>query len=278
MGISNKLDLSVVICVSDDIRIEKTLESIKENCEVVVVLNQPSEEVINIINKYKNNDCFELNVYKLPEKNLGKARNIGTKHAKNEKVVFIDSDCIVTNGSLKKYDILLDNYLLVDGRVKYRDDSFQSKIISKVREQGIPGYALCPSMGINKKILEFSNGYFFDEDIKWVEDAELNDRLNGKIKIGVINEITCIHDNLTFKLDLTSAYRYGTGVKRAVKKNLYKPGPQPNWFLLKKISKEDLLASIYFIIWNGAYCLGYYTGKEQDNENIRTKRMGNKRS
>jgi len=274
----NKLNLSVVICVSDDVRIKKTLETIKENCEVVVVLNQPSEEVRNIVNNFKNNNFFELNIYEILEKNLSKARNVGTNLAKYDKVVFIDSDCEVITNTLQKYDILLDEFILVDGRVKYRDDTFQSKIISRVREIGIPGYALCPSMGLNKKILEFSNGYFFDEDIKWVEDTELNDRLKNKVKIGVINETTCIHDNLTFKLDLKSGFKYGTGVKRAVNKKIYEPGPEPNWFLLKQISKKSLLSALYFIIWNGVYCLGYYVEKEKKNENIRIKRMDNKRT
>ena len=274
----DKLNLSVVICVSDDVRIENTLESIKDICEVVVVLNKPSDEVKNIVNKYKNNSCYELNVIEIPEKNLSKARNVGTIFAKYDKVVFIDSDCIVVEGSLQKYNKLLDEFLLVDGKVKYRDDNFQSKIISKVREYGIPGYALCPSMGLNKKILEFSNGYFFDEDIKWVEDTELNDRVKNKIKIGTINEVTCIHDNLTFKLDLKSGYKYGTGVKKAVNKKIYKPGPEPNWFMFKDIAKENIFSGLYFVIWNGFYCLGYYTEKEIKNENIRIKRMGNKRT
>ncbi|MBQ9071929.1 MAG: glycosyltransferase family 2 protein [Bacilli bacterium] len=278
MNQNSKLELSVVICVSDDVRVDKTLKSIKDNCEVIIVLNQPTNEVKSIVTNYKNNGIYELNIYEISEKNLSKARNVGTNLAKYDKVVFFDSDCVITKGSLQIYNVLLDEFLLVDGKVKFRDDNFQSKIISKVREYGIPGYALCPSMGLNKKILEYSNGYFFDEDIKWVEDTELNDRVKNKIKIGRINQITCIHDNLTFKLDLKSGYKYGTGVRRAVNKKIYKPGPEPNWFLFKELAKENLISALYFVIWNGFYCLGYYTEKEKKNEDIRIKRMGNKRS
>ena len=41
-------------------------------------------------------------------------------------------------------------------------------------------------------------------------------------KVGIIDELTCVHDNLSFKQDLKSAYRYGTGVKIAAKKGLHK--------------------------------------------------------
>ena len=179
---NSKLDLSVVICVSDDIRIINTLKSINDNCEVIVVLNSPSIKVRQIVESFKNNNIYKLNIFEIPEKNLSKARNVGTNKASYDKVVYIDSDCIVTKNCLKIYCKLLDEFLLVDGKVKYLDDNFQSKIISRVREKGIPGYALCPSMGLNKKIIKYLNGYFFDEDIKWVEDTELNDRLRGQEK------------------------------------------------------------------------------------------------
>ena len=123
---------------------------------------------------------------------------------------------------------------------------------------GIPGYALCPSIGIHKDIIKLID-YYFDEEIKWIEDAELNRRCREKnIEVGLIRSVTCIHDNLSFKQDLRSAYRYGTGVKTAARKGLHENRPTANWNLIIPCFKENILSGFYCIIWNIVYCFGYY--------------------
>ena len=148
--------------------------------------------------------------------------------------------------------------MLVDGAVKFKSDTFSSSIISIQRSMGLPGFALCPSIGIRKDIKK-KIGYYFDEDIKWIEDSELNHRAKAKnIEIGVIKKLTCIHDNLTFKQDLKSAYRYGSGVKTAARKGLHKKRPTANWNLIIPCFKQKFLAGLYCILWNIVYCFGYY--------------------
>lgn len=253
-----KYKISVVICVADDIRIKNMLDSINDFCEVLVVLNGATDEVKRIVGEYRNNSKFILNMVEIEERNLSKARNIGMLKSKYKKVLFYDSDCIMTETALKNYDKYLDKYLLVDGCVKFKEDFFQSKIISVQRSMGLEGYALCPSIGINKKISKYID-YYFDEEIKWIEDSELNIRVHKeKIKIGFINELTCIHDNLTFRQDLKSAYRYGTGVKLAAKKGLHKKRPMANWNLIIPCMKKNILSGLYCLVWNLVYCYGYF--------------------
>lgn len=255
-----QLNISLVICVSDDIRIEKTLKSIDIYCEVVIVLNGVTEQVKAIVKSFRNTNKFNLVVVEIPEKNLSKSRNIGIETAKHDKVVFYDSDCILVKGALELFSESLECYSIVDGRVKFKNDNFQSKIISITREIGIPGYALCPAIGINKKIKNKIYGYFFDNDIYWIEDFEFNLRAKKThINIARIEELTCIHDNLTFKQDLKSAYRYGTGVRKAVKKGIYHRGPDANWNLIIPIMKKNILSGIYYIFWNIIYCIGFFT-------------------
>lgn len=254
-----KLDLSLVICVADDVRIKNVMDSIDYYCEVIVVLNGATKEVKDIIKQYLNSNLFHLVIIEIDERNLSKARNIAAESASNDKIVFYDSDCEITNGALQRFYEKLNHFFVVDGAVKFKADNFQSKVISVTREFGIPGYALCPAIGINKKIKNKINDYFFDEDICWVEDFEFNVRARkSKIDIGCIREITCIHDNLTFKQDLKSAYRYGTGVRRAVQKKLYKKGPDANWDIIIPIAKKNFLSGIYYVIWNIVYCMGYF--------------------
>ena len=253
-----ELKLSIVICVADDVRITKLFDSINYYCEVVVVLNGASDVVRHLIDTYDYENKFSLKVISINEKNLSKARNIGTKEAKYSKVVYYDSDTVIVGDALKIYSDYLEKYLIVDVKVKYLSDSFQSNIISFMRQLGLPGYALCPSMGINKKILSLVGNYYFDEDIKWIEDSELNFRVfKANIDIGFIDEITCIHDNLTFKQDLKSGFRYGTGAKAAVRKGLRKPGKRGNWFLLKDCFKFSFSTGVYCFIWNIFKCIGY---------------------
>ena len=253
-----KYMVSLVICVADDVRIKNMLDSIKEHCEVVVVINGGTNEVKDIVNSYKNSKKFDLKIIEIGERNLSKSRNIGMVNATYDKVIFYDSDCVMKKGAIKKYDEMLDKYLLVDGYVKFSDDNFQSKIVSVLRSMGIPGYALCPSIGIHKDIIKLI-GYYFDEEIKWIEDAELNKRCRDKnIEVGLIRSVTCIHDNLSFKQDLRSAYRYGTGVKTAARKGLHDKRPTANWNLIFPCFRENILSGFYCIIWNIVYCLGYY--------------------
>lgn len=256
-----KLDLSLVVCVADDVRIDRLLKTVDCYCEVIVVLNGTTEQVKKIVQSYEHTDRFCLKSIELLERNLSKARNIGAKVATYDKLVFYDSDCEIVEGALELFSNKLNEYFVVDGRVLFKADSFQSKIISFTREIGIPGYALCPSIGFNKQILSKVKYYFFDDDIRWIEDFEFNMRVKeAHISIGVIEELTCIHDNLTFKQDLKSAYRYGTGVKRAVKKGIYPKGPDGNWEVIIPIMKRNFLSGVYYVFWNIMYCFGYFFG------------------
>ena len=252
-----KVDVSVVVCVADDLRIFNLLDSIKYDCEVLIVINGGTKEFIKKVKQYKTKSNLNIRIVTIPEKNLSKARNVGMIEAKYDKVVHYDSDCIMVDGALEKYEKILDKYMLVDGKVKFRNDNFQSRIVAKLRDKGLPGYALCPSIGINKKIVDKID-YYFDEDIKWIEDSELNTRVfKQKIKIGFIKSLTCIHDNLSFKQDLKSAYRYGTGAKMAVRKKLRKRGKIGNWFLVPECFKDSIALGIYDIVWNISFAIGY---------------------
>lgn len=253
-----KLDLSLVVCVANDTRVKKLLDSVNHYCEVVVVLNGATNQVKDILKEYNNTSMFSLKTVEIPDRNLSKARNVGTINATYDKVVFYDSDCIIVGDALKLFSEKLEEFLLVDGKVEFKGDTWQSRIIKPTREMGLPNYALCPSMGINKKILNLIGNHYFNEEIKWVEDTELNNRaFKSGVKVGTIDEITCIHDNLTLKQDLKSAYRYGSGVKKSAYRGLHKKRPTANWNLIWPIMKKRFISGIYYFFWNINYCFGY---------------------
>ncbi|MEK6808602.1 MAG: glycosyltransferase family A protein, partial [Nanoarchaeota archaeon] len=65
--------------------IERTLRSIPDNFEKIVVCNGCSDQTYNIAKKYAE-------VINISEKNVSKARNLGAKIAKNNLLVFLDAD------------------------------------------------------------------------------------------------------------------------------------------------------------------------------------------
>lgn len=256
MSPEKTMELSVVVCVSDDMRVVKTLNSITENCQVVVVLNGSTDEVRLAVKKFYNK--LDLKIIEIPERNLSKARNIGTIESKYDKVVYYDSDCVLVPGALVNFERLLEEYDLVDGCVKFLSDTKQSKVVSAMRSMGVTGMALCPAMGLNKRIID-KIGFYFDEEIQWIEDSELNRRaMKCNIPIGKIEEVTCIHDNLTYRQDLRSARRYGTGAKIATKRGLHPKRPCANWNLVSPCFKQGVRCGMYAILWNINYCLGYF--------------------
>ena len=102
MIVMKKYKISVVICVADDIRIKDMLDSINNYCEVLVVLNGATKNVKKIIEEYKKTTRYILNSVEIDERNLGKARNIGMLKSKYNKVLFYDSDCIMTKSALER--------------------------------------------------------------------------------------------------------------------------------------------------------------------------------
>ena len=258
------MDLSVVICSYNDRRIENLINSIDEDCEVVVVCNGSSQEYMEFVKSLlKEKDKL---LY-IPEKSLSKARNVGTENATYDRTVHIDTDCVFYKGALRNYYEALGKHLVVDGKVDFLYNDKQSKIVSVMRGMGLPNSALCPSIGINKKIKDKIGGYFFDERLTWVEDAELNYRMKqNNIGFGVIEEPTCAHVPLSYKQDLASARNYGIGAKIRVHYKLRKKGVNFNTEVTKQMKKLGFRYWIYALRWNLNYARGYYFHKVKEGK------------
>lgn len=261
------MDLSIVIPVKDDIRIKQCIDSIDENVEVVVVLNDPSKEVEEIVSEIGEN----LNVVKIDEANLSKAYNYGILNAKYENIFLMDSDCIFSRGCIKKLYDGLSNSDLAKGKVVFKKNSKISNIIAKVREFTTSDFcnAYSPPLAFKKDIVN-KIGYYFDPDLRWEEDYEFNLRVKkNKLSINWIQEAEIYHPELTLYRDLKSAYNYGTGHYIGIVKGIYKKNNLPYNVKrrMKKIQKEYILknkgrdALFYYNIWSLAYKAGIFGQK-----------------
>lgn len=222
------MNLSIIVCTKDDMRIQLLLNSINQDCEVVVVCNGSTPDYENYVRKLLIDSGMRFVLESIPNPSLSAAREIGSCLASASKVVHIDTDCIFTENALAEFDRLLNTYSAVNGAVRFDYTDWKSKIIADMRSFGIPGMMLCPSIGFIKGIREMIGGHYFDRRLTWIEDSELNIRLHkANIFVHETGILTCIHAPLTFLQDLRSAYCYGQGARTAASYNLHKKAPMP---------------------------------------------------
>ena len=265
------IPISIIIPVSKDIKIKECLNSIRDDLEIVVVLNNnPSEEVINIVRNDKRCIAIFLNTVGC---NLSQALNIGVQKAKNEKIIIMNSDCVFPEGILDKIDNSLDDVDVVKARVSLLYNTFLESLVAKVRylynhifnnQRNI----FCPGVAFNKKIISKIGGYLFDEDMGWGEDADLSRRIHKfKLPYVFIKE-EIIHLPESIFHDLKTAMKIGIGKRIRDYKDdlLFKMGVKNLFYDIVFDRKEHfrlsfkhygLIVTMYLIVWKIFYFFGY---------------------
>ncbi|MDD2646953.1 MAG: glycosyltransferase family A protein [Patescibacteria group bacterium] len=269
------LNISVIIAVSDDILIKECVDSVDEDVEIVIALNGATYEVEKIVKSLKNVRYVEL-----PERNIGKANNLAISAATNQRLIFMDSDCVFTPGSIRKLYFGLDDYKIAKGRVLFKHKNFETRLVAKTREVNTTTEltAFKPCLAIRKDLIN-DVGYIFDDDIHFREDYDLTCRVFAKkIPIKFVPEASVYHTPLPVYYDLRSSFRYGCGHRIGIKEGVLKGSllwggdksitnsllldakrifycPR---YLLKIKRTKGVLVSLYSIIWMASFTLGYY--------------------
>jgi len=246
------MDLSVVIPVCDDIRIKECVESIDEDVEVLVVLNGATEEVRNIVRSLGVSTC------ELEEANLGASLDQGILESSKDNVLLMDSDCRFSESCIEiLYDGLRD-HKLSKGRVEYERNTTLGSCIADLRNYITEGEnAFKPPLAMRRSIID-DIGYYFDRDIHWIEDSELNNRVRRmKIPICYRSDAVIYHPELTPFVDLRSACRYGIGKRIAVEKGIMEGVGTffPEFFDIMHDRGKNV--ALYSVLWNIAYFSGY---------------------
>ncbi len=263
-------ELSIIFCVHDDIRIKDALDSVYTFCQVIVVANAATEEIRNILDHYPIGHRFKLQVIYIPEKGIALARETGANNASYDKMLFMDSDCVLLPGGIEEVSQLLDSHLLIDGRIQYKYYDFQSSITAFCRSQSVPNRAFCPGLAIRKEIKPLIGGYYFDTRLGWLEDSEINMRFRK-------NNIPCVatkgfvaeHDVLTFAQDLTSVFLYGSGRQKGVRRGVFDNKLDAIFHLVPSYLRKNIWAGFYLFIWNVVFLTGFlwekWLGKDETN-------------
>lgn len=257
------MDLSIIIPVYNDIRIERCVNSIDENVEVIAALNRPTKEVVDIVNRLGLKKC------EIDKNNLGMAYNAGLDTASNDLVLFMDSDCVFAPQTINKlYDSFqLDSQLmLARGYVSFKSNSLETKLTKNARTintSDVP-YAFIPPLMLNKNVFkEINDGYHFAEDVIWCVDYEFElRRSKANIHLKIVPDAVIFHDPLSIKSDLRSAFMYGTGCSIRHERT----GEKKNFLddiklASKRISKNGLGVGLYLAVWDSALHIGYLAQK-----------------
>jgi len=266
------MKLSIVIPCSDDVRIRQCIDSIDEDVEVVVALNQPSQQVKKILKSTKSN---KIKIVEIKTKSLPRALNAGIEAAKNDKVVLIDSDCVFEKGAIKKIDVDLNNNLVVKGKVIFQSDDFQSNVVAKAREYvyTYPPKPYNPFLAVKKDLSDKVGGRIFDGDIYWTEDADLQVRLEkNKVFVKYNFDAVAYHPPLSMKRDLLSAFRYGIGKRIRVEKGTAVGIGTSFQYIPDTIKKMGVAVGLYGVAWNFSYIFGYFYQIVEDPYKTRKKK------
>jgi glycosyltransferase involved in cell wall biosynthesis len=206
------MELSVVIRCKDDERVFDCINSIDEDVEIIVVLNE------NDIFKHKL-EQMGVSCCVSPPENLSTVSNIGFLAAKADKVIITDSDTIFYPGCIKKMDDALNDHKVVRAKLLFRSckDIRFSDIVSEARDfvNSLP-LVYTPGIAVRKDILPEVGGFLFNENVPFAVDADLNYRINkAGLDVSFLSDAIIQHDCEVLKHDLKAARRIGRGCRKS---------------------------------------------------------------
>jgi len=263
------MKITVLIPVSNDLRILDCLRSIDESVEVMISLNKPTSAIQKLVDdikigKYKELNHLDINSCKINYLSIAGAYNLGIEKAKYLDIFLMDSDCVFEKGTIKKLYTNYQGNLLSKGKVIFKSNNWISGVIARAREfhtsDKVSAYS--PPLLFNKKIASFIGGHYFHPSLCWLEDSEFDSRVQ-RAHLNISYDPTAIvyHPELTIKNDLRSAFWYGVGKNIGVKLGIHE---KPTGFIesIKKYifgaSKIKGLASgFYLFLWKMTLLVGY---------------------
>lgn len=265
--------ISVVIPVSNDLKLKDCIDSLKEKAEVIISLNKPSEavkqQVYYILKQQKEEDLYKnlkFIVCTIKEPSIAGAYNNGIKHATYDLIFLMDSDCVFQKRCIQKLKKNMEGKLLSKGKLVIMSNSFFTRVVAKAREyhstDEINAYS--PPLLFSKKIINYIGGYYFHPSLCWLEDSEFDKRVrNAGLKIAYDPTANVYHAPLSPFTDLRSAFWYGVGKRIGVKLGIH---DKPTGVIgsIKKYAiygsqAKGISVGMYLLVWKTALVTGYFS-------------------
>jgi len=254
------MNVSVIIPVHNDVRIERCVKSIDEAVEVIAVMNNPTKDVDDIVRK------LGIKSVTVPQQNLGICYNKGIEAAFYDFVLFMDSDCIFEPGTIAKMYRAKEAKpdALIRGYVVFQENSIPSRITRLAREvntSNVP-YAFIPPLLIDKGVFgRIDDGYRFAEDVGWCVDYEFERRRRkAGIELIHLRDARILHDALPIMADFRSSFNYGTGKRIRHERT----GEKVNFLdvlrdpIIRGYREKGLIIALYLALWKTVLYSGYY--------------------
>jgi len=195
MSISYK-NLSVVIVSfhSEDV-IHNCIKSIKDKIEITVVENSGNKDFTRKLEeKYKNVKCI------LPPKNLGMGagNNLGLNHINTDYVFILNPDVILKKNTIEEIIIAskkIENFGIIapiSDNLKYHNYKIDKKnelpnFIDPFKVDSVDGFAMILNLRKLKKVDQFKDNNFFDENIfLYLENDDLCKRIGKYENIFIV--------------------------------------------------------------------------------------------
>lgn len=266
------LDLSIVIrCGRDKRGLERCLDSVDENVEIVVSVANDAPFLRDV----------EESGYKLAPHTYGNwslATQTGIDWATNNDVIIMDADSVFGERSIGIINqALKDGHLLVQPRVVFlTDGSYVSRLISTARTFENRREPKSYSPGLGLKIEELTErigieGKIYNLSVAYGDDGDLDQRRRkAGIEVFVAENALIYHNPIRLEHELRTSYRFGVGERQA---QVGKPYPKTVFDILKEeffsegakdyylalYQRHGLAALFFMTLCRSAYLAGYYT-------------------
>lgn len=213
--------ISLITPVKDDVRVFRLIESFQniinnKNLEFIIVCNGSKKDFIKNISKFTNK-IKNLRVFSLKKANIASAINFGVKKSNTERVVIVDSDCVVDTNFYKPMAKALNNNLVVRGLVSFKGTNYFSCLSAKLRThvyQKENELFFTPNLGFHKKILSLVGNFNeLPHNSSHCMDAEFGHRAN-KSGIKLAHEHAAIITHYCYLNPINEiivSIRYGQG-------------------------------------------------------------------
>jgi Glycosyltransferase like family 2 len=252
-------ELTVVVPVRDDPRIATCLATIdNDRARTLVVLNSPTQEVRDLV------ATLDADVVEVTGVGGPGACEYGLQHAPTRHVLFMDSDCVFTPGTVTRFVDAIGTAPFVKGRVLFghRNRWQRAVAITRTVHTSGPSMLFKVPLMVDRTVLDLLDGFLFDRRLSWTEDLHLTARVR-RLGIGVrrIPDAVVLHRPLGPRADLRAAFRYGVGHAEGVRLGLAGYGDRPRvqaWRTYRGLrSRHGREIATYGLLWKAAFCAGY---------------------
>ena len=203
------MDLSLVIRSGRDEKVLDCIGSVDEDVDIVVS-TVPDPDFCDLVES-----TGARTVTSTPG-NLSVVSNIGIDAARYDMVFLTDSDTLLCSGCLEAVRGGLERAPFVNARIEFAHDGTRtSRLVSEARDfVNSKDLAFTPGLGLDRRAGGLVGGYFFDEEVPFAVDANLDYRIrrNG-VPVVYDSGARIVHGTETVEHDMVAARRIGAGVR-----------------------------------------------------------------